>query len=292
MRRVREELARQSIVEHDAEVVDALSGSARILAFGDGDVIIEQDGSDTHINFILAGAVAIDVSGREVARRTAGTHVGELALIDPSARRSATVRAIAPTVVARVDEGDFVAIADRRPHVWRALAREVGARLRERGQLVRARNPEPHLFLGCSVEGLPIAREIQSALGHEKIVTQVWTDGVFHASRHATEDLLAVAEAQDFAALVATADDVTTSRHAEHPAPRDNVVFELGMFMGALGRERTVLVLPRDADLKIPSDFLGLKPLDYAQGDPSTLASRLGPVAHSIRRLVMDLGPR
>jgi predicted nucleotide-binding protein len=46
----------------------------------------------------------------------------------------------------------------------------------------------------------------------------------------------------DFAAFVVTADDVTASRGRRKASPRDNVVFEIGLFMGAIGRERTFVV--------------------------------------------------
>ncbi len=46
---------------------------------------------------------------------------------------------------------------------------------------------------------------------------------------------------------------VTISREKKQAAPRDNVVFELGMFMGCLGRERCFVVNEEGADLKLPS---------------------------------------
>ena len=39
----------------------------------------------------------------------------------------------------------------------------------------------------------------------------------------------------DFAILVLTADDLVASRDVLSTAPRDNVLFELGLFMGGLG---------------------------------------------------------
>jgi predicted nucleotide-binding protein len=47
----------------------------------------------------------------------------------------------------------------------------------------------------------------------------------------------------DFAILVLTPDDLTQSRGKQQPSPRDNVVFELGLFIGALGRDRVFMVV-------------------------------------------------
>ncbi len=67
----------------------------------------------------------------------------------------------------------------------------------------------------------------------------------------------------DFAALILAPDDVVTSRENTVAAPRDNVVFELGMFIGALGHARTFLIQPLDAEVKIPTDPMGFTPLTY-----------------------------
>ena len=59
----------------------------------------------------------------------------------------------------------------------------------------------------------------------------------------------------DFAALILTPDDVTISRDEEMQAPRDNVLLELGLFIGAIGRERSFIVYDRGSNLKLPSDL-------------------------------------
>jgi CRP/FNR family transcriptional regulator, cyclic AMP receptor protein len=71
------------------------------------------------------------------------------------------------------------------------------------------------------------------------------------------------------------------------------VICELGFFMSRLGRARTLLLVPRGEDVKLPSDFKGLTPLAYAQPkpgeDPSTA---LGPVIYQIKRRLRELGVR
>jgi predicted nucleotide-binding protein len=148
------------------------------------------------------------------------------------------------------------------------------------------------LFIGSSVEGLPIARSIQTALRHDKVTVTIWTDGVFQASQAAIESLELAVRASDFAALVLSPDDKVVVRGKEHDAPRDNVVFELGLFMGALGRERTFVVRPRGVTLKIPTDLMGVNDLAYAQGVAADLDARIGPIGNDIRKCIEKLGPR
>jgi predicted nucleotide-binding protein len=52
-----------------------------------------------------------------------------------------------------------------------------------------------------------------------------------------------------------------------------------------------VILVPRNLDLKIPSDLLGIKPIDYPAGDVSTIKARLGPACTELRALIKRLGP-
>jgi Predicted nucleotide-binding protein containing TIR-like domain len=61
-------------------------------------------------------------------------------------------------------------------------------------------------------------------------------------------------EGVEFAVLIVTPDDLRTKRGEKGKIPRDNVIFELGLFMGRLGRERTYIVCdPKTVEL--PSDL-------------------------------------
>jgi predicted nucleotide-binding protein len=95
---------------------------------------------------------------------------------------------------------------------------------------------------------------------------RLWSEGVFGTSHFPIEDLATLLQCADYAAIVASPDDIVTSRGSELQAPRDNIVFELGLFMGALSRHRTFLVVPSGIDIKIPTDLLGI---NTARFDPS-----------------------
>ena len=252
---------------------------------------IKQGATDNDIYLILDGKVSIRVHGREVAVRVSGYHVGEMALIDSTARRSASVVAVEQTVLAKVSEASFASLANRFPQLWRRLALDLAERLRQRGRFVSSPNPQPVLFVGSSVEGLPVAREIQSGLRHDRMIVIVWTDDVFRTSKISVESLLATVRASDFAVLLIAPDDIAGSLDIERPAPRDNVVFELGQCMGLLGRERTFIVRPRSVSIKMPSDWLDFKPLEYAEGTPDTLVTRVAPVCNEVRKAIQKLGP-
>lgn len=147
------------------------------------------------------------------------------------------------------------------------------------------------LFIGSSVEGLSVANELQALLDHDAEVT-VWHQGVFDPSGGTLERLVQMAPTFDFAVLVLTPDDVQTKRDKSKNAPRDNVLFELGLFIGTLGRERTYFVHPR-SDMALPSDLDGITPITYdANRSDNNLQAAIGPVATSIRNQVAKLGSR
>lgn len=147
------------------------------------------------------------------------------------------------------------------------------------------------LFVGSSVEGLSVAYEIQALLDHDAEVT-VWQQGVFDPSGGTLESLVQMATTFDFAVLVLTPDDVLTKREQSKNAPRDNVLFELGLFIGTLGRERTYFVHPRE-DMALPSDLAGITPINYdANRSDNNLRAAIGPVATSLRSQLKKLGFR
>ncbi len=289
-RRLADLLSRQMVLAGTVAIADELAGMVAVRAVPAGDVIIRQDGDDNDLYFVLSGRVSVQVNGREVAVRGPGMHVGEMAMIDPAARRCANVIAIEDTVVAAVTEPQFADLAQRNPHLWRILALELGSRLRQRNALVTPKNPRPSLFIGSSAEALAIVRAIESGLQHDDFYVRPWTCNIFQPSHYPIDDLLAAVQQADFAVLVISPDDRLTSRGDRSDAPRDNVVYELGMSAGRLGRERTVMVMPRGVDLKIPTDLLGLTPITFKIGPERDLAAAIGPVCNELRVLIGRLG--
>jgi predicted nucleotide-binding protein len=230
-RRLIDALRAHPVFEGDEGIAREIAQVAELRECAEGDPIITQGGCDNGIAFIVSGAVSILINGREVNQRRAGQHVGEMALIDPSARRSASVIATTGTVVAWVSESEFSAIAEHHPRLWRKLAVELGERLRQRGDLVPEKNTCPHLFIGSSTETLPVALGLKNGFVDPQFLIHLWSDGIFQASKTAIENLEKEMAKCDFAVLVAGPDDWVYSKERERLAPRDNVIFELGLFM-------------------------------------------------------------
>lgn len=151
--------------------------------------------------------------------------------------------------------------------------------------------PRPSIFIGSSVEGLAIAEAIQLNLDYSAEVT-IWHQGVFGLSKGSLESLVAILPDFDFAVLVLTPDDVTHSRGIEQQSPRDNVLFELGLFLGSLGRDRTFIVYDRESPIRLPSDLAGVTPATFQQHSDGNLQAALGPVATLIKGSIGKHGQR
>lgn len=125
----------------------------------------------------------------------------------------------------------------------------------------------PTVFVGSSSEAKRVAQYLADELEKSGVDCEVtvWSEGVFGVSQYSLEGLVAAAQRADFAVLVVTPDDTVHSRGSESLAPRDNIIFEAGLFMGALGRDRTYLVVQQGdkSRLKLPSDLHGLTWLTY-----------------------------
>jgi Flp pilus assembly protein TadD len=151
--------------------------------------------------------------------------------------------------------------------------------------------PKPRIFIGSSAESLDVAYAAQGALEHDVEAT-VWPQGVFRLSRSTLENLTNIVEEMDFGLFVFAPDDVTQIRGETENTVRDNVVFELGLFVGRLGRFRTFILVPRGVELHLPSDLIGVTPATYdPQRQDNNLEAAIGPAAHQIRMEVRKLGP-
>lgn len=266
-RRVIELLLRQRLVLREEKIARYLADNGEVVEHDPGHVLIGQDGDDQDIYFILAGSVDIHVNGHYLRSRDAGTHVGEMVIVDPSARRSATVTTNSRSAFLRLSEPHFKSIAQKYPEMWRQIAAELAQRLRQRGRFHRQKNDIPIVFIGSSRESLPVAEALEGGISSPHIRVKLWPK-VFDLSHHVLEDLEKQLEAVDFAILIAGPDDLVKSRGQRLKGPRDNVIFELGLFMGALTRERSFLATPSGQDLKIPSDLMGLTRLLFSWHRP------------------------
>lgn len=291
-RRLRvEALISQKLVGGDRSLAETLADIVELFEVIPGKIIIDQGGSDNDLYMILSGSFDIVVNGRTIASRQTNDHVGEMSAIEPSQKRSATVIATDDSVVAKLSEPSLVDVASRHPDIYRNIARELARRQLQRNRFVTSTREKIHVFIISSAESLEIARRVQNSFAHDAFTTTVWTDGVFKVAGYALPSLVQAIDRSDFAIAIAHADDLTESRGKDWPAPRDNVIFELGLFMGRLGAERAILMEPRDAGVKLPSDLLGITTVPYIFEKGPDSVAKMAPACNALREHIIAHGP-
>jgi len=149
-------------------------------------------------------------------------------------------------------------------------------------EMMQTPHMKPNIFIGSSKEALPLAKIIQQEMAKD-FNTTIWKDCLFQLGQSTLDSLLVFVQCFDFAILLLTDDDLTTSRRKTTSTPRDNVILELGLFMGALGRRRTFVVLSNRsvkgkpvAEIKMPSDLFGLTEVRLPNLTMATIKRRVG----------------
>jgi len=151
---------------------------------------------------------------------------------------------------------------------------------------------KPRIFLGSSGKQAKLLLALTRGL-EDVAQVEPWTTS-FNPGTTTLERLLELTHEVDFAAFVFAQDDWTTNNSLESPppgsgqaSPRDNVVFEAGLFGGTLGMRRTFIL--HASGTKLPSDLLGLTCIRYGE---ATTPAEIKVVNQKLRKAIENEGRR
>lgn len=291
-RRLVATLTEHRLIANRQELAERLIAAGELLEVPAGIAFINQGDQTSDVFFIVSGKVEVRVNGKIVAYRFSGDHVGEMAAIEPSQARAASIIPVEDTVFLKVSEAEFSAAAEQFPDVWRRIAATLARRLAERNHLVTAQRERVRVFIVSSAEALPIVDLLIKQFQHDPFLAVAWKNGVFRASNYTLDELETQLDDSDFAIAVAQPDDVVITRETKWPAMRDNVIFELGLFMGRLGRRRAFLMEPRDADIQLPSDLAGMTTIPYSYVPGKDADHYIAPACVKLRDLILAAGAK
>ena len=142
-----------------------------------------------------------------------------------------------------------------------------------------------HIFIGSSSGQKETAEKLSTFLKDSEVCCHLWNKDVFSPSEYTLESLLNQRILCQHAVLLLTADDLRDKDGTCTGIPRDNVVFEAGLFMGRFGKEHTYLVCPEKDRPKLPTDLDGFTYETY--DDSEDLDSTLRRVAKKIRKCIL-----
>jgi Predicted nucleotide-binding protein containing TIR-like domain len=146
---------------------------------------------------------------------------------------------------------------------------------------------KPRIFLGSSGKQAKLLQAITRGL--EDIAdVEPWTT-TFNPGRSTLDRLVELSQEVDFAAFVFAQDDWTSTAASPsgEASPRDNVVFEAGLFGGALGIRRTFIL--HAGGSKLPSDLLGLTSIRY---DSAASPAEVRSINQKLRKAIETEGHR
>lgn len=150
----------------------------------------------------------------------------------------------------------------------------------------------PTVFVGSSSEGKAVARAFKVELEDQAdCEVSIWSEGVFSPGSYSMDSLVNAARTSDFAVMVATPDDKGESRGLASYFPRDNILLELGLFIGALGLERSLILCPAENSPKLPSDLAGVTRLPNYSTRRKPREAMTSP-AMSAAEVIVKLGRR
>lgn len=128
---------------------------------------------------------------------------------------------------------------------------------------------KPKIFIGSSSSGYDIAEEVKENLSKIADV-YLWKDpGVWDINRSTFDNLLLMSNYFDFGVFVATSDDLTITNGNLVIKPRDNVILEISLFLGAIGKNKAFLLV--EEGLKLPTDFNGIFMPRFIHGDSHSI---------------------
>lgn len=149
----------------------------------------------------------------------------------------------------------------------------------------------PKVFIGSSSESYWIAEGVFENLESCSEPT-TWKQDIFELSETNISSLESAANEFDFAVFVFSDDDEAKVRGETYSVARDNVIFECGMFIGAMGAKRVIIVQSSEVDFKLPTDLLGWNTAIFSARKDQNAAAMTKTACRRISTVIRKLGPR
>lgn len=141
---------------------------------------------------------------------------------------------------------------------------------------------KPRIFIGSSSESKHVAQAIFEHL-EETCEPVLWFHDIFSLSQSNMASLERATKEHDFAVFVFGDDDERRIRGVTDTIARDNVVFEAGLFIGAIGSSRVFIIQSDKFDFSLPTDFLGWNTGYYSSRDDGNMLSATATACRKVK---------
>jgi hypothetical protein len=131
------------------------------------------------------------------------------------------------------------------------------------------------VFIGSSKQAKLVVTAVKAMLGEQaelveglRLDVQGWTT-TFGIGITTYASVLEASRSYDFGIFVFAPDDKIIGQDGARAVTRDNVIYELGLFTGALGEDRVFVMAPANVKVQIPSDLHGVTVAEYKVLEPA-----------------------
>ncbi len=150
---------------------------------------------------------------------------------------------------------------------------------------------KPRVFVASSKEGQRVALAVQQNLEEDADIT-LWSQDALRLGATTIDELTRNLQRSKFGIFVFSADDTVTIRGKQQKTVRDNVILELGIFIGRLGKEHCFIVRPKaPPELRLPTDLLGVITAQYDPARSDEVRAALGPACVQIADAMKRASP-
>lgn len=286
---------KEQTILHNLENIDTIIseiiGCIEVFALPSGQEIHrEKDLSKNYLYFVFKGKCRGLKKNNTVAILPAGECFGEFPILDHSKPYDIDACADGDSCFGRILEIDLEELGEKYPKIWFNMARMLAERLHVQNEKFYRKplNKIPRLFIGSSTESIQVAKTLKKLLKSEKLAPEIWNEKTFKKLGSSYLNRLEDAVNNfDFAVFIFNNDDDLKSRMKKEKTTRDNVIFELGMFLGKLSGKRAYVLWPEDLDVRILSDFSGIIVAEYKSKNVD-LEAALKPAAKQILDSIKD----
>ncbi|MEM8509441.1 MAG: TIR domain-containing protein [Bacteroidota bacterium] len=254
----------------------------------------EDEPGKNYLYLILKGRCRGLKNNNTVTILSAGEFFGEFPILNHSNDYGITAEADGDSCFGKISEVDLENLAKKYPKIWFNMARVLVARLREQNEKTYQRplNKVPKLFIASSKEAIRTARALKVLLESENLRPRVWSNAFETLGESYLERLEAISEEYDYGVFVFNDDDDLVSKEEKMQSTRDNVIFELGLFVGKHNRRKAFILWPENKNVKLPSDFEGIILAEYnaqTKKNGPSLKARLKPACKKIKRSIHEI---
>jgi prolyl-tRNA editing enzyme YbaK/EbsC (Cys-tRNA(Pro) deacylase) len=143
------------------------------------------------------------------------------------------------------------------------------------------------VFVASSLEAKAEDKFVRGVLEENSVDVITWRD-IFHVGEFSLDSLLNISQEIHGAIIISTPDDKVWYRGSELFAPRDNILFEMGLFIKALGAKQVALVFCKDEKgltPKIPTDISGLNVIFFEREKKAMNETQLEKWVHNFKQV-------